>query len=210
MKKKRIAYFLILSLFLQLCVCYKSATACIGKTITIGYKDFLEQRIIAEVIYIIITERTGTTVVLKNYPNTEECYKALEKNEINLCVEYVGAAYNEVLHKNDNQQIGNDAVIETVKNDYSNKRNMIWLNFLGFESKAPENEYLRKKGLPLIAGPVIGKETLKMFPILPRLLNKLSGKVNDSSLMVLIESVQRDKKDPRIVAQDFLKLKKLI
>ncbi|MBI5416583.1 hypothetical protein HZA55_01320 [Candidatus Poribacteria bacterium] len=208
MNKKKLG-IVVLSFFLIFFSVYRITTACIGKTITIGYKNFVEQKILAEILYSIITERTGTTVVLKSFSSTEECNKALEKNEISLYVEYVGMAYSEILHENDNSK-SYDAIIGIVKNNYSEKKNLVWLNLFKFESSAGENDILRKKGLPLTSGPVIGKETLKMFPILPRLLNKLGDKIDNISINELIKLVVQKKIEPKIAAQNFLKIKKLI
>ncbi len=208
LKKKNIVFLIIL--LLMLFVNTNKSSACIGKTIIIGYKNSNEQKLLAELLYIIITERTGTTVVLKPVLSTDECYKALEKNEISLYVEYIGVAYNNNIIGGNSTNLAADAVFEAVKNNYSEKKNLVWLSLFSFESMSPENAFLREKGLPLNAGPVIGKETLKMFPILPRLINKLTGKLDNSSMKALMKLIENDKINPKIAAQNFLKNNKLI
>ncbi|MBI5206425.1 MAG: hypothetical protein HY934_01405 [Candidatus Firestonebacteria bacterium] len=210
MIKNKLVLFIFFIYFISFGL-IKNGHACLGKTLTIGYKNFAEQKILAEVLYVIITERTGTTVVLKSFNSTKECYEALMKGEINLYVEYIGATYSEILHKDNLQtESEKEKILELIKDNYSQKKNLIVLNAFGFESIAPENEYLRKKRLPLTATPIIGKETLNMFPILPSLLNKLGGKIDTPSIKALIKLVEKDNMNPRTAVQNFLKIKKLI
>ena len=61
---------------------------------------------------------------------------------------------------------------------------------------------------PGFVAPVIRKDTLKKFPALSRLVNKLSGVVDNATLARLV--LESEKRPAREVVKQFLKEKRLI
>ena len=172
---------------------------CVGRKLVIGYLDITEQAILAELLGILIEERTGTKVVLKQLEDSQEAHRALESNEIQIHIEYTGIGLKEIL----GEEPDNDPkkVYKRVKKAYSKNFNLIWLKTFGFSSTNQEPEY---KDLPLDAAPVVRKDTLEKFPALARLINKLNGKIDNQTMGQLIAKVEQNGKNPREVAGGFL------
>lgn len=63
---------------------------------------------------------------------------------------------------------------------------------------------------PYYAAPIIREDTLKKYPELEDILNKLGGKLNDDEMAKLNGRVSIDKKDAKAVAKEWLKEKGLI
>jgi len=57
---------------------------------------------------------------------------------------------------------------------------------------------------------LIREETLKKYPELEKVLNKLEGKINDDEMTQMNYLVEKEKKDPKDVAMEFLKGKGLL
>lgn len=57
---------------------------------------------------------------------------------------------------------------------------------------------------------LIREETLKKYPELEKVLNKLEGKINDEEMTQMNYLVEKEKKDPKDVAMEFLKSKGLL
>ncbi|KSU84120.1 osmoprotectant transport system permease protein [Fictibacillus enclensis] len=63
---------------------------------------------------------------------------------------------------------------------------------------------------PYYAAPIVREETLKKYPKLKSTVNELAGKISDKDMAEMNAKVDIDKEEPRDVARDFLKKKKLI
>ncbi|TCW36775.1 osmoprotectant transport system substrate-binding protein [Thermohydrogenium kirishiense] len=63
---------------------------------------------------------------------------------------------------------------------------------------------------PYYAAPLVRDDTLKKYPELKVVLNKLAGQINDETMRELNYKVDKLGEDPRTVADDFLKSKGLI
>jgi osmoprotectant transport system substrate-binding protein len=176
--------------------------ACVGRKITIGCYDNTEQRIICEIMGILIEERTGTKITLKVLEDSMELHRALEANEIQICVEYTGVGLMEILGIKPIK----DPVeaYKKVRSEYNKNFNLIWLKTFGFSNTGKENKKLVAAGVPLFAAPVVRKDTLKKFPALSRLLNILKGKIDNKIIANLISKVEQKGKEPKEVANQFL------
>lgn len=60
------------------------------------------------------------------------------------------------------------------------------------------------------AATIVRNETLEKYPELQGVLNKLAGQINDEEMIELNYLVEKENKDPKKVAEDFLKKKGLI
>lgn len=168
-----------------------SGGACVGKTLFIGVTNAPNEMLFAEMISLLVNERTGTTVKIVSYRDAREMYIAVKKGEVGVFIENP----NRALKQLERQPEANARVAyETAKMEYRKGMNLVWLEPFGV------SQYYAA---------VISLETINNLPALPKLLNKLAGTVNDDTCSRLIRSVKGDEKANK-VAKDFLKSRKLI
>lgn len=181
--------FALLSLFMVMSVAHHAA-ACVGKTLYIGITGSANEVLYAEIISQLVTERTGTTVKVLQFKDSNELYNAVKKGEVGVLVENTERA----LRILDRRESNPKQAYELAKREYRKSLNLVWL-----ESFGAGHTY----------APVISVDTMGHLPALPKLLNKLAGVLNEDSCSKLLRSLKSDEK-PRRVARDFLKAKKLI
>ena len=189
---------LILSLMFVLIIS-GHGNACVGKILYIGILDSPDEQISAEMLSLLINERTGTTVNIKYYKDSKDLYEAVKKKQVSILIENTDRAM-EILGKprpNDSKK-----AYDIAKEEFSKNLNLVWLNPFGFLTGA------EGKGQRYYT-PVITADVLNNFPALPRLINKLSGIISDETFAKLVKTVKSGEK-PRKTARDFLKEKKLI
>ncbi len=178
-----------------------SAGACVGKTLVIGSKGTAQQDILAEMLSILIVERTGTTVKVVKFDSTATIHDALLKADLDMYIEYTGVGQVEVLQK---AALADPAALyQTVKATYNQDLNLVWLKPLGFNASD-----IGKGDFPAEPAPVVRKDTLKKFPALARLINKLGGAISVEAMHDLEQQVSE--KSPRDVARQFLKAGRFI
>lgn len=191
-------------LILILCACTLlplPAGACVGKTLLIGSSGTPQQEILAHMLAILVGERTGTTAKVVRFPSAAAVHEALGKAELDLQVAYTGQGLVEVLKQP--PQADRDAVYRSVKESYNQELNLVWLAPFGFEEPR-----VVPAGLPAQAAPVARKDTLKKFPALSRLIDKLGGLI-DAAAMRKLEAEAQGRPAPE-VARAFLKAQRLI
>ncbi len=198
---RSLVLLLLLSLGLSLAVLTTPAQSCVGKTLVIGSTGTVQQDLLAEIISLLIGERTGTTVKVIRVASPQAAHAALLKADLDISVEYTGAGQLEALN---GEPISDPrALYEAVKSRYNEELNLIWLQPFGFdEPRAVQTS------IPAQAAPVVRKDTLKKFPALTRLINKLGGTI-DSATMQRLEAQAASGK-VREVARSFLKENRLI
>jgi osmoprotectant transport system substrate-binding protein len=178
-----------------------TAPACVGKSLLIGSAGSIQQDLLAEILSLLISERTGTSVKVVRYDSFAVTHDALLKADLDIALEYTGASQVEVLKgpliRDPNQ------LFETVKTRYNEEYNLVWLQPFGFDEPRVVAVEISAQ-----AAPVVRKDTLKKFPALARLLNKLGGAI-DGPTMQRLESAA-GKGNVRDVAREFLKGNRLI
>jgi osmoprotectant transport system substrate-binding protein len=174
--------------------------ACVGKTLVVGSTGGVRQDLLASMLAQLITERTGTSVKLVQHETSLSAHQALLKDDLDIYVEYTGVGQLQILEGEALQDA--EQLYQAVKKRYNEEMNLVWLKPLGFEEK--------KQGfdLPTQAAPVVRKGTLKKFPALARLINKLSGKI-DAETIARLEQ-QTGSQGVKGVARSFLKQNRLI
>ncbi len=169
----------------------QGAGACVGKTLYIGVTNSANELLFAEMISVLVNERTGTTVKVVPYKDTLALYSAVKKGEVGVLIENPERALK-ILER---PAEGNaKAAYEAARKGYRKGLNLVWLEPFG------GSQYY---------APVLSVETIDNLPALPKLVNKLAGMVNDDTCARLLRSVRPNEK-PKKVARDFLKAKKLI
>lgn len=167
------------------------ADACVGRILTIGIGQSADEVMLAEMISVLVNERTGTNVKVVQFKDSKELYAAVRKGEVGLVVEFPDHGL-EVVGKA--KEPSPKASYESAKREYRKTLNMVWLEPVG---------------LSRLYSPVLTMDVVSNLPALPKLLGKLSGVVTDDSFAKLVKAAKGDDK-PRRVARDFLKSKKLI
>ena len=190
------AFALLCSLALLSFIMVPSTPACVGKTLHISSTGSIQQEILAQALATLIGERTGTTVQVDRFVDARAVHDALGKADLDIAVEYTGQARSEILRKP--AIADSQALYEAVREEYNQELNLIWLAPFGFNDA--------KNGQ---AAPVARKDTLKKFPALARLINKLGNAV-DSTTMAGLEARVTGGKTAQEVARAFLKENKLI
>ncbi len=183
---------------------YTAGQACVGRILYIGALDTTDDKVMAELLVTLINERTGTNVKVRYYKELDGLYKALkahdEKERVDIIVEDTADAMKIM---NTERLADLDQEYTNAKTLYEKEMDIIWLNPFGFRnSKASPSG-------PSVSAPLIRRDVLTNFPLLPRILNKLSGAINDQTFADMTDKARSGSK-PKNVARDFLKAKKFI
>jgi glycine betaine/choline ABC-type transport system substrate-binding protein len=173
--------------------------ACVGKTLIIGSLSEPNDRLLAQMMAVIINERTGTTVNVEYYDSQDKLYEAVKKKEVNILSENTGRAARLLQIEAAGDA---DAIYSTVKKEYKEKLQLVMLKPFGISPVSSGDEVFQDV-------PVIDAEILVDYPALPRVLNKLAGIMQKRNYPKLVASVESGDK-PNQVARDFLKKKRLI
>lgn len=192
---------IVLAACLALLFVAGSAVACTGKKVVIGRTAAPQQEMLARLLMILIDKRTGTTVNEVVYDTPEAAHAALLKGDVDLGLEYTGVIQVSTLGQ---QPIADAAKLyAAVRKSYGADQNLLVLRPLGFDNRELAPAQSANQGVVILR-----RETWKKFPALDRLIEKLSGVVDDQA----IRQLQADAAatgDARKVASDFLRARKL-
>ena len=174
------------------------ALSCTNFPINIGAMDTPEGRILVESMALLITERTGVTVGTHYFKAWEDMDKAVAEARLEIIIEDTSNGLRRL-----NLEVGDDPEqnLEMLKELYKSKE-MFWLEPFVFRTAD-------EKGLVALTAPVISRKSLSQFPALPRLIGKLSKKVDNQALQQLVQGVQKSE-NPAHAAKDFLISQNLI
>jgi osmoprotectant transport system substrate-binding protein len=176
------------------------ADACVGRLLHIGVVDSVEGRVLAEVLSLLINERTGSTVAIQFYNDEQELDEALKVNKVDVSIDNTAHAMR-VLNKA-SLALDPAAAYELAKASYEKEKGLVWLKPFGFVHREGASA-------PDYTSTLLRTEVLNNFPALPRVLGKLGGAMNDEAYRRLMKNVESGEK-PKKAARDFLKAKKLI
>lgn len=178
-----------------------TATACVGRILYLGALQSNEDKVMSEMLALLINERTGTTIQIRSFDTAEQLYSALksakEEERVDIIVEDTAQALT-IAKLAAAASPDQDFIV--VKAFYEKELDVVWLNPFGYNTNAAK---------PSISAPLIRRDVLTNFPLLPRVLNKLAGTINDKAFQELIKSIAAGEK-PKNAAKDFLKKQKLI
>ncbi|BDV44311.1 lipoprotein [Geotalea uraniireducens] len=177
----------LLVLVMAVLVWGQVSEACVGRTLYIGITGAAGDRLLAEIVSTMVSERTGTAVKVQVYKDNRAVYDAMRHGAVNILIENPERAL--ALLGRPAEPNGRKAY-DMVKSEYRKKMNLAWLEPFGMSQ-----EY----------APVVTVETLENYPALPKLLLKLAGVLNSDAYARLLKSA-----DAKKAAKDFLKTKKLI
>jgi len=160
-----------------------TALCCVGRVLTIGVQDSIEQRITGELVSTYITERTGTTVNIVPVLDSTIC-----NTTINIVFLELNTGLSNI-----------DCISENKQKDYAMVKqhymelDIVWLKPIGYSMDS-------------LIIPVTTVEVLNRFPVLDRVINKLN--VTDHDIRTLINESKTE--DISVVVRRYLKEKNLI
>ena len=180
-----------------------SSQACVGRILYVGAMETIESKTMAEMLVLLINERTGTNVKIRYFDDNNKLYQAFQSHDeearIDIIIENTAdaMAYFKKKRKTDLDQ----EYIE-VKKIYEKELNVIWLKPFGFRNyKGQDNQTL--------SAPLIRNDVLTNYPLLPRILTKLSGAIDEQNFTEMITKVKSGDKAKNVV-KNFLRAKKFI
>ena len=177
------------------------ASACVGRILYLGTLQSNENKVMSEMLALLINERTGTTIQIRSFDTADQLYRALksakEEERVDIIVENTAQALS-IAKQTAGSSPDQDFI--AVKAFYEKELDVVWLNPFGYNTNSAQ---------PSISAPLIRRDVLTNFPLLPRVLNKLAGAINDKAFQDLIKSLDAGEK-PKNAAKDFLKKQKLI
>ena len=196
-------FHILLAVLIMLSAAVSTSQACVGRILYVGSMDTVEGRTMAELLVLLINERTGTNVKIRYYDDISKLYQAFrshdEETRIDIIIENTadGMAFMNRERINDLDQ----EFLE-VKKLYANELDVVWLKPFGFKN-------IKGDGDPSISAPLIRNDVLTNYPLLPRILNKLSGAIDEATFTELTGKVRSGSKAKNVV-KDFLRAKKFI
>lgn len=193
----------IIALILAFLLFAGPATACVGRFLYVGTMNTAEDKLLAEMLVLLINERTGTTVKVRVFDTSDQLYTAMkattEEERVDIIIEDTADAVT-VLKKERVADLDQEYL--TVKSSYEKDFDIIWLNPFGFTNGHGESD-------KVTMAPLVRRDVLTNFPLLPRVLNKLAGAIDNQTYSQLSASVRSGDK-PKNIAKDFLRDKKFI
>ena len=200
MLKKIFPFFFILLLTFLWAA---NSFACVGRTLYIGSLETTEDKVLSQMLVLLINERTGTTVKIRYFDNTEALYNALKENDEEKRADIIVENTSDALALLKKSSPGDlDTTYKQVKELYESDLGLIWLNPFGFKYGTGDEH-------KTLSAPLVRRDVLTNYPLLPRVLNKLAGAINDETFSTLTAKV-RDGEKPQNVSKDFLRAKKFI
>ncbi len=172
--------------------------ACVGKNIIIAVSDSPSEQILAHLVSVLLSERTGTHVEVKTYSNNAKTFDAVTEGEAGILIENTQRALSKLGEK---KKLDSEQAYSVSKAGYRKRFSLIWLEPFGpTDDKASQKHQY---------GPVITTEIMRNFPALPRVVNKLAGAIEVDMLFEMTSEVESGK-EPKSIARDYLILKRLI
>lgn len=103
------------------------------KSITVGSKHFTEQKILGEMIALLIERNTDIRVERKlGLQGTKVVFDAVRTGEIDLYPEYTGTGLINLLNLKYKPEMTRDQVMKTVTEQFNEKWNLKWMGPMGF------------------------------------------------------------------------------
>ncbi|CAK8715033.1 ABC-type glycine betaine transport system substrate-binding domain-containing protein [Candidatus Electronema halotolerans] len=170
--------------------------SCVGRILNFSIDGSPEQKAAGQLMATYINERTGTTVnLVENSPTEDGSCPA----DTDICIQYLKPALDGM---GSEQPQDEQEAYSRAKEYYLENKQMVWLKPFSFKGPVQQAD-------SSIAVPVSPRASLTKFPVLDRVINKLSGMITDDALQEMMNNLQGSS-DPAVAAKEFLKSRKLI
>ncbi len=194
---------ILLVVFISFFLLHGNGQSCVGRILYIGALEENSDKILGELLVILINERTGTNVKLRLFKDNDSLYEAFkstdEKTKVDIIVENTADAA-EFLKRTPSSDVNTE--FAEIKDLYEKNHDIIWLNPFGFKNAEGKFDNALSSAL-------IRRDILTNFPLLPRVINKLAGAIDDTAYSEMFAKVNSGDKANN-VARDFLRERKLI
>ncbi len=182
-----------------------ASQACVGRVLNLALIQAPDQQVAGAMLAVFINERTGTTVEIVPCKDIKQCEDMVKKGDADLMIDYLGVAGANVAGVSGAKSVQEKYGL--VKQYYLHNYSMVWLKPFGYHGP------MAKDGAPgmvkpSLAVPVTTTKILDQFPVLDRVINKLSGRLDDETMRRLINESKAGK--DRSVIKKFLKDRHLI
>ncbi len=179
---------------------------CVGRVLTLAVTSSPDQLIMAQMLSILINERTGTTVEVVQPGDIEKCHEALLTGKADIYINYIGVglANAGASKETDDPQEAYTLVSQL----YMDRFAMVWLKPFGFTGPLTVEANPNNKERLTLAAPVATKDVLTRFPVLDRLINKLGGRIGADTMDELRQKIANQ--DIKVAVKAFLESQKLI
>lgn len=193
----------VLSTLLLLNMTANLAHSCVGRLLVLAVGDTPDQVVMAEMLSLLVNERTGTTVEFINPGDLKACQEAVKEDKAQIFINYIGSGKQNV--QNIGEVANEHELFNIVRQQYLDDYDMVWLKPFGFNGPVNGDGAAAEAS---IAAPVSTSEVLKRFPVLDRVINKLNNKVDNDTISKLVKKLEKE--DVKKVVRDFLKSEKMI
>ena len=177
--------------------------ACVGRILYVGAIETVEGQTMAELLVLLINERTGTNVKIRYFDDNTKLYHAFKSHDEETRIDIIIENTADAMAFMQKERIKDlDQEYLTVKKLYEKELDVIWLKAFGFKN-------IKGSSNPSVSASLIRNDVLTNYPLLPRILNKLSGAIDEKTFAEMIGKVRSGNK-ARNVVKDFLRAKKFI
>ncbi|MEA3385661.1 MAG: glycine betaine ABC transporter substrate-binding protein [Thermodesulfobacteriota bacterium] len=179
--------------------------SCVGRLLIVAVSNSPDQIIMGEMMSVLINERTGTTVNITQPGDLNACHEAVLEGKACIYISYIGKAQAD---RGGSDAVNNPQEFYTlVSQSFLEKFDMVWLKPFGFQGPLT-NEAHSRKDRGTLAVPIATKDTLRKFPVLDRVINKLGNRIDNNIIEELREKTENQ--DVKKVVREFLKAQNLI
>ncbi|MEX1307637.1 MAG: glycine betaine ABC transporter substrate-binding protein, partial [Eubacteriales bacterium] len=102
------------------------------KVVNIGHKNYTEQRLMGQLLSVLIEETTDYSTTVTEFGGTMLCFEALKSGDIDVYAEFTGTAYGAIL--NQTETLGKEETYDFVKKTFEEEYGITWLKDLGFNN----------------------------------------------------------------------------
>ena len=102
------------------------------KVVQIGHKNYTEQRLVGQMLSVLIEETTDYETEVTEFGGTMLCFEALKNDEIDVYPEFTGTAYGAIL--SESEILGKDETYDFVKAVFEEEYSITWLDSLSYNN----------------------------------------------------------------------------
>jgi glycine betaine/choline ABC-type transport system substrate-binding protein len=132
MSKKH--FFSIFAALLLVLLFTTNSISCVGRILYVGTLNTTEDKVLAQMLVLLINERTGTTVKVRYFDSNEALYNALKENDEEKRADIIIENTDDALALLKKPKPGDlNETYKQVKEIYESELGLIWLNPFGFK-----------------------------------------------------------------------------